>query len=248
MALIKVGSINSFAVTAKKVVETEKSFLDGVKTFADLSEISRDIAPNSFELITSTDQRGIGIKSIKLTSEFESFLGKIFHPTHEVYFVAWAWDLSGKPVTLYPGLGVEAKDVLIPLKVGKVREFIGSGINLFPKRKITGGIAVRINLWESDQGVRTFGEAMSDTAEEIQKSKLNNLISLIQLGTGIGGVSIAMIKEASIELAKIIGTILRCNGDDYVDFFEGYYPADGNWLQSNESYSGNSSELMITKY
>jgi hypothetical protein len=139
MALIKVGSINSFAVTAKESVIEKKKFLGSIRTFADLSEVSRDIAPNSFDLITSSDQRGLAIKSITLTEGFEGFLLNLFaSTTNEVYFVAWAWDLSGEMINQYPGAKVEAKDVLIPLKVGKVREFIGSGINLFPKRVVKG--------------------------------------------------------------------------------------------------------------
>jgi len=248
MALIKVGSINSFAVTAKEAITKEKNFLSGIRTFADLSEVSRKIAPNSFDLITSANQRGIGIKSITLTEGFRGFLGNLFDATNKVYFVAWAWDLSGESVNLYPGSGVEANEVLIPLKVGKLREFIGSGINLFPKRKIKGGIAVRIQIWESDQDIRTFGKVMADTADAIQKSELNNLLSLISIATGVTGATITLIKDASIELAKVIGTILQSNGDDYVDFFEGYYPSDQQWAPSNDSYNGNSSVLVLNKY
>ena len=248
MALIKVGSINSFAVNAKEAATKERAFLRGIRTFAELGEVSRDVPPNSFDLITSTNQRGLAIKNIKLTEGFEGFLLNLFNTTNEVYFAAWAWDLSGAPINQYPGASVNSQDVLIPLTVGKVREFIGQGINLFPKRLVKGGIAVRIQLWESDQDIRIFGKAMSDTADAIQKSTLNNLLSLISTATGVTGATIALVKEASIELAKIIGTILQSNGDDYVDFFEGYYAADQIWTVGNETYNGNSSVLTLNKY
>lgn len=248
MALIKVGSINSFAVNAKEVATRKRAFLRGIRTFAELGEVSRDVPLNSFDLITSEDQRGLAIKGIKLTEGFEGFLLNLFNSTNEVYFVAWAWDLNGTPINQYPGANVNPQDVLIPLRVGKVREFIGQGINLFPKRLVKGGIAVRIQLWESDQDVRNFGKAMSDIADAIQKSTLNNLLSLISMATGVTGATITLVKEASIELAKIIGTILQSNGDDYVDFFEGYYAADQNWTAGNETYNGNSSVLTLNKY
>jgi hypothetical protein len=237
MALIKVGSINNFSVTAKKEAIKKNEYIENVKTFTELSQVSRSVKPNSFELITSTDQKGFG-----------GFLNNLFGSTNNIYFIAWAWDLSGEPVNLYPGENVEAETVLIPMKAGNLREFIGDGIPLFPKREVKGGIAVRIQVWESDKEIRHFGKAMSDTAEAIKKSKLNNLLSLISIGTGVSGVTITLVKDAAIELGEIIGTILQSNGDDYVDFFEGYYASDQQWDKKEEKYQGNSSQLTLEKY
>lgn len=248
MALIKVGSINNFAVSAKEPVIKQMPFLKGIKTFSALNEVSRGLTPDLFELCTSTEQRGLALKNIELTEGFEGFLQKYLNPTNEIYFVAWAWDLSGQPVNLYPGENSNFQDAIIPIKVGTIREFIGEGINLFPKRLVKGGIAIRIQLWESDQKVRNFGKAMTETAEAINKSSLNNLLSLLSLATGVTGVTLNMIKDASIELAKVIGIILQSNGDDYVDFFEGYYASDQNWIIGQESYQGNSSIIKFNKY
>jgi hypothetical protein len=89
---------------------------------------------------------------------------------------------------------------------------------------------------------------MTETADAIKKSDLNNLLTLISMATGVTGVTINLIKEASIELAKVIGIILQSNGDDYVDFFEGYYASDTAWTIEDESYQGNSSVLTLSKY
>ncbi len=248
MALIKVGSINDFSVTAKESVIKNNLFLKGIRTVSALNELSREFTSDSFELITSTDQRGVVIKSIKLTEGFEGFLQKYLNPTNEIYFVAWAWDLSGEPVNLYPGSNFNAQDVIIPIKVGNIREFIGQGINLFPKRHVKGGIAIRIQLWESDQKVRNIDKVITEVSDAIKKSDLNNLLSFISTTTGVTGVTVNLIKEASIELAKVIGIILRSNGDDYVDFFEGYYASDTVWTIEDESYVGNSSVLTLGKY
>lgn len=248
MALIKTGSINDFNVIVKSPVKKKSPSLDRIRTFSEMREISRAVEPDSFDLITSKDPRGIGLKSIKLEKSFDGFLEKFLHPTNEIYFVAWAWDMSGKPVNLYPGKNVDAKDVMIPIKVGKVREFIGEGIDLFQKRKVKGGIALRIQLWESDEKGRNFGKAMSDMSDAVKKSELNNLLNLFSLGTGVSGATVSLIKDASLELAKVIGTILQTNGDDYVDFFEGYYAADKKWTKGNETYNANSSVLGLSKY
>lgn len=248
MALIKVGSINSFAVETSKIVKKQKPFLNGINTFSTMSEVSKDIPPDSFEFVTSSEKRGVGLKSIQLTEGFEGFLQKFLDPNNELYFIAWAWDLSGQNIFQYPGKNVSEQDVQIPIKVGKIREFIGQGINLFPKQMVKGGISIRIQLWESDKKTRNFGKVMSETADAIKKSKLNNLLSLISLTTGVAGATVTMIKEASFELAKVIGIILQANGDDYVDFFEGYYAADQNWDLGDDPYEGNSAILTLNKY
>ncbi len=248
MALIKVGTLNNFAVTANETAKKQLPCLKGITTFSALNELSRAVSPGSFDLITSKNKRGIGLKSLTLTKGFEGFLQKFLHRTNDIYFIAWVWDLSGQPVCQYPGAGANVQDVIIPVSVGNVREFIGQGINLFPKRNITGGIAIRIQLWESDRKERNFGKVLSDTADAIQKSELNNLLSAVSLLTGVPGATITLIKEASVELAKVIGTILQKNGDDYVDFFEGYYAADQKWVPGAETYQGNASVVTLNKY
>jgi hypothetical protein len=247
MALLRHGLLTDLAVQAKASALEHRPALKGIKTFNEMVEASRDLAPGTFELITSTDARGVYLKGIKLLEGFEGFLQRIFKKTNDIYFVAWAWDLSGEPITQYPGERASPKDVLIPLKVGKVREFIGSGILLFPKRKVTGGIALRIQLWESDMKSRELGSVLADTADAISKSDLNNLLGLISTATGVTGATINLVKNAAIELTKSIGTILKTNGDDYVDFFEGYYPADMIWTTGPDKYAGNASELTLEK-
>jgi hypothetical protein len=247
MALIKFGSISDFSVTAKKEEVKKNENIKNVKNFNELSQISRSVNPDSFELITSIDKRGLYLKKLKLEKGFGGFLNNLFNSTHNIYFIAWAWDLSGEAVNLYPGKDVEAEAVLIPMKGRNLREFLGDGIVLFPKRKVKGGIAVRIQVWESDKEIRHFGKAVSDTANAIKNSKLNNLLSLISIGTGVSGVTISLVKDAAIELGGIIGTILQSNGDDYVDFFEGYFASDQEWTLKDEVYKGNSSQLTLEK-
>ena len=248
MALIKSGNLYDFSVSPKESILQHKSYFRNYKDFNMLKEVTRNIEPESFELITSQESRGLTLKSIFLTEGFEGMLGNLFHSTNEVYFIAWAWDLSGKPIVQYPGAGVKPENVLIRLKAGRLREFIGEGINLFPKRKVKGGLAIRIQLWESDQNVRNFGKTLEETATTIQNSQLSNLLSLISAASGVSGATITLIEQASIELAKLIGTVLQANGDDYVDFFEGYYASDDNWKKEEEEYEGNSSKITLMKY
>ena len=248
MALINVGIIDNFPVTANEAAKKREPSLANISSFSSLQKIPDDAASENFDLITSDEPRGIGLQRIQLVKGFEGYLQQFLNPTNEIYFIAWAWDLSGQPLYFYPGPGKGNQNLIIPIKVGMAREFIGQGINLFPKRKVKGGIALRVQLWESDQQIRNVGKTISATAREIKKSRLNHLLSVVSTATGLTGTTITLIKEAAVELSGLIGKILQKNGDDYVDLFEGYYASDRNWHTGKENYMGYSSQITFDKY
>ena len=238
MALIKNGSINDFSVGT---IVPQKRYED-INTFAALDQVSVN-APD-FKLITSNDQRGIGLKSIFLKENFDGFLDGV----NELYFMAYAYDLSGRPVVQFPMEGVPPSDVLIPIRAGKIRQFIGEGISLFPKSLVTGGVALKIHIFESDADIRRFGEILSSIAARVQESQLNSVLALISMATGITGVTIDLIKNAALELTKVIGATLQSNTDDYVDGFEGYYASDQQWIIGDDMYAGNATAITLEKY
>ncbi|HEX3047505.1 MAG TPA: hypothetical protein VHY08_22325 [Bacillota bacterium] len=199
------------------------------------------------EFPQSVTPRGLALKALKLSQGFEGFLQHLFNPTNKVFFLCLAWDLSGAPVVSYPGSAVPVESCIIPMKVGNVREFLGAGVLLFPARIITAGLAVRIQLWESDHDARRFGKTMEEVASAITNSKLSNLLSMISLATGAPGATIALVKNASLELMTLVGKILQANSDDYVDFYEGYFPANGAWSAGTEHYAGHASEIHLTR-
>ena len=141
MALITVGSIGDFSVVplqpAKKVLANPKR----VDTFSVLAEVTNAVPANSFDFAVSTDRRGLALYSLQLKKQFQNFLARLFKKTSKIYFLAWAWDMSG--LSSYPGQTAEADTCLIPLKGGDLREFIGSGAVLFPPRTITAGLALK---------------------------------------------------------------------------------------------------------
>jgi len=247
MALIKRGSFNSYKVKPNRKVLGKKSVFDTIKTFNEFGEIAANAPEEGFDLINSTEARGICINSIELLEGFEGFLQGFLNPTNEIYFVAWAWDLSGQPVYCYPGENFKVEDVVFNMKVGTVRHFLGQGINLFPKRFVRGGITVRIQIWESDQGGRDFGKTMTEVTNAIKDSSLNNTLSLISTLSGVSGVLINTIKDAALELSGIIGKIFENNKNDFVDYYEGYYDSSTQWTTGDEKNSGNSTILTLNK-
>jgi hypothetical protein len=88
---------------------------------------------------------------------------------------------------------------------------------------------------------------MSEVANTIKASKLNNLLSLISKGIGATPAIVDLVKDAGIELADAIGKILQANSDDYVDFYEGYYAASEPWTSGDETHQGIASEISLTR-
>lgn len=64
---------------------------------------------------------------------------------------------------------------------------------------------------------------------------------------GLGDTTVSLIKDAAIELSDAVGRILQANSDDYVDFYEGYYPVTEEWTSGNEQHQGFASELLLTR-
>lgn len=249
MALIEQGSFDQFAVSFKPPAFEKADRVRGFETFRSVRQATRLVQSTPLDLEVSKTNCGLGLKSIKLHEDFGGFLQNFFDPKSNIYFLCWSWDLSGSPVTVYPGEGVPVEQVVIPMKPGKIREFIGTGILLHPARKITSGLAVRMNIWESDRNIRDVGKTFVDVAETIQNSKLNALLSLVTVSTGVPGVTVELIKQASLELTSVVGNILKANSDDYVDFFEGYYPASQSWISSEEETShGYACEITLKKF
>jgi hypothetical protein len=257
MAIIQHGSLSDFAASIQtEALEARPALSEfGLKGVS--GENARSLPPpraastgapiNPLEFPKSATPRGLALKSLKLSQGFEGFLQYLFNPANKVFFLCLAWDLSGAPVIQYPGSVTPVESCLIPMKVGNVREFLGAGVLLFPARIITAGLAVRIQLWESDHDARRFGKTMEEVASAITNSKLSNLLSTISLATGAPGATVELVKNASLELMTLIGKILHANSDDYVDFYEGYFPANGAWSAGTEHYSGQASEIQLTR-
>jgi hypothetical protein len=248
MALITHGSFGDLTAAFSSSAIKARPSLERLRSFSMMREATRDAQPEPIEFPKSPEARGLALKSIMLTEGFEGLLQKVFNRTNEVYFTSLAWDLSGSTVIQYPGSGARADSCIIPLKVGKVREFMGVGINLFPARKVTAGITLRIQIWESEADARNFGKTLEEIAKTVKSSELNNLLTLIATGTGGTVATLELIRKAAIELMSLVGSILKANSDDYVDFYEGYFPVSSAWSSGNEAYQGHASEIQLTRF
>jgi hypothetical protein len=196
----------------------------------------------------SANSRGVSLKTIQLTKDFGLF-SDLFNPSYNVYFVAWAWDLSGNPVVQYPPaqLGISADGFVLTLRSQEERSFIGSGVQLFPPRKVTAGINVCINLWQSRQDVRNLGTTLSKVAQTIQSSSLNQVLSAIALATATPAAAVTLAANAMLELTSAIGEVLKTSADQQLDLFQGTYDVTQPWAAGDDRYRGQGTEIVLTR-
>ncbi|MGK3988617.1 hypothetical protein WME99_36575 [Sorangium sp. So ce136] len=245
MSIIHEGSFGAFSATVAP--HLQRPAFDSLTQLDHVVEATRAIQPVPLQLRTSKERRGLALKALELHGGFEGILGDLFDEKNEIYFVSWAWDLSGEKPYLYPGDGTSPGEFRLKMTAGSARRLLGAGALLFPPRRVTAGLAARIMLWESDSDVKRLGDTINTVSSAIATSKLSNLLQMIALGTGVSGATVALVAQAAAELAAAIGTVLQANSDDFVDFYEGYYPAEQPWRAGEERHEGASSAITLTR-
>ena len=241
MSLFKVGNFDqigvSFVQTAKVFKVEHKDTVRFPRTLSldALSELSFNIEPPTLDLAKSSNKWGLYLKSLSLYESFEGFIANLFNPTNEIYFTSIAWDYSGTQPFLYPPKGAQGSDFLIPMKGGTTRQFVGDGVNIWPARVAVGALNLVVLVYECDNDVRKLGQTLVDIHDKVGNSKLASLIIAISANPSLAtGVAIG---QAVNELLGVIGNIMKRNGDDYVDLFEGSYGTDKPQTSRVEKYN-----------
>ena len=196
----------------------------------------------------SNNSRGVSLKSIKLTKDFGFFAG-LFNPEVKIYFIAWSWDFSGGPIIQYPPaqLGFSPESLVLTLRAQEERSFLGTGVLLFPPRKVTAGINLCINLWQSTQDVRAIGTTLGSVAQTIQSSTLNHVLSTIAIASATPAAAVALATNASLELTNTLGTVLKTSNDQHLDLFQGTYDVTQAWTAGDDLNQGHGTEIVLTR-
>lgn len=230
MPLFKVNNFDQISMSlaqSSKVIKVQQK--NGVKfprilTLDALSETSFNIEPPKLDLAKSANRWGLFLKSLSLYESFEGFITNMFNPENEIYFTSITWDYSGSSPFVYPPKGAKGADFLIPMKAKTRREFVGDGVNIWPAQTVVGALNIIILVYESDQEDRDLGNQLVYVHDQVGSSKLASLITAISTNPALAtGVAIG---TAVSELLGVIGNIMKRNGDDYVDLFEGSYGTD----------------------
>jgi len=222
--LIKAGSLDNFSI--RPAIEGLTSKKRDI--FTKNSNIRSYAAP---ETLSKTG--GLGLGSFTLYKNFDG-LRNLFNPQNEIYFIAWTWDLSGNAPYVYPAKSIEPGSWFHRVKKNDSIQFIGEGLNLYPKQEIKGGVGVHIEVWESDNDIRNAGKIVEEITSTIQESDLKNVLTGLA-ATNPTTATIAVISKAVLALSGEIGKILKNNSDDFVNLFEGYYDVD-SWTKGRETY------------
>jgi hypothetical protein len=246
MALITVGSVDDFSVVPVRSMTAHRRMAFGdIDTVKVLSLASPLVSPEEFEFPVSTEPRGLALKSIRLQREAQKFFKRKFHLKSNIYVLSWAWDLSGRPVFIYPDLTVGAPPSYISMRGGDVQEFLGSGTVLTPARPVTSGLQIRMQIWQSAKGVRNFGRAMGEVKSALEDSPLNKLLKGLSLISPHAAVAEAA-KALALKLVGVVGAILLEYGDSQLDLYEGNFAALDPWPRKAMVEKQRGTEVVLT--
>lgn len=210
-----------------------------------IKELSIDIQIPKIELKKTTEEWGLYLRSISLFESFEGLLN-IFKQNNEIYFTSIAWDYSGNNAIIYPPSGIDLSTLLIKMKKGNKRKFIGNGIQLWPSQTVVGALNIIILVFECDKNAAKLGERFSEISDAIRKCPLSDLIKSI--GINPLAAQVGAISTAVSEMVGVIGKIIRSNGDDYVDLFEGSYSTERAQTSKVRKYNHESAGIELEFY
>jgi C1A family cysteine protease len=183
------------------------------------------------DLVESPRAASLYLKSLELRDSFDFAL--FGDAENELYACAIVWDLSGAPPLVFPPKNLEMKGTY-QTGAGDRIQFVGDGIQLWPKRRFKGGLFVRILILENDDDVRAIGERMSDVRGLVDQHGLTT--ALASLATGPTAGVLTAIATVASKLAGAIGDLLQKDGDDLVALFDGTYGAEAVSDSRTERY------------
>jgi len=230
-ALIKHGSIEDISVEpVESMSAIRRERFGDIKSFGILEHVAPLVSFSEYQYPTSSGPRGLALKRLRLNRQAQKFFKRQFNLKSNIYVLSWAWDLSGEAVFVYPTIIPGATPALVRMKGDGTQTFLGSGELLFPARPVVGGLQLRLQVWQSAKGLRTFGKAMHDVATKIDQSELNQYLRPLSMAIPHTLMAKAA-EELAVKLVAVIGEALSRYGDEMVNLFAGYYPARELWPQ-----------------
>jgi len=212
-------------------------------TAASVPDLAVHLEPPPLDLAQSDKKWAVYLRKIKLLRNFEGFIADFLKPTNQLYFISIAWDYSGQPPFVYPPQKINPASVLIKMKPGNTRDFMGDGVGLWVPRKVIGALNVILLIYENDENIRKTGELLVDIRDTVRSSQLASLIVAISVNPALAtGVAIG---AAVNELMGVIGSIMKKNQDDYVDMFEGTWGTDKKQNPAILKYKNEGSQIEI---
>jgi hypothetical protein len=221
VAIIKVGNFEEIGVKARARAGGKSVRLPRSMSLAASRQLSDELEVKGMELVRSKEPWALYLKRLTLHRGFEGFLSGLFNRTNEIYFVAFAWDYSGRKPKVFPYTTLEPAEYVLKMRKGQTREFVGDGVALWPARRVSGALNVIIMVYESDREIQRSGEVIETIHEAVDKSTLTDLVSAVAADPTIA--TARAISGAVKDLIETVGRIMRKNKNDVVELFEGSY-------------------------
>lgn len=221
MAIIKIGNFDDIGVKAGLRSGRRSLRLPRSMSLAASRQLAEDLEVRGMELVRSKTPWALYLKRLTLRKGFEGFLSGLLDKTNEIYFVAFAWDYSGRRPKVFPYTTLEPSEYLLKMKKGQTRDFMGDGVALWPARRVSGALNVIIMVYESDREVQRSGEVMETIHATVDKSTLTDLITAIAANPAVA--TARAISGAVKDLVETVGKIMKKNKNDVVELFEGSY-------------------------
>ncbi|MDT8912353.1 hypothetical protein [Amycolatopsis sp. PS_44_ISF1] len=222
MPLISSGAYDRFSATASGPAATEYG-LDDVQSFAVLREVTRPLQPVPLSFAATAEPVGLDLTEVHLTSGCRVMLRRVGDPELPLHVLAWWWDLGGGGPHVV-GARDAADEPRWSLEVAADGTRTGTTeLPLVPPRRLVGGVAVRVILWQTTPAVPA-ARITGEVEEAMRHTKLNGMLDLLRDRSGTSMHTVGLVREAATALGGEIAPVLRGLCTDYLDFYEGLYP------------------------
>ena len=241
MPLISRGSLDRFTGVARDPQLLEQG-LTGPRSFSVFREVTRAMQPVPLRLARSASPPRIELVDIRLDPDSRVMLRQVSAPDRPVYVLGWWWDLAGGgPVVVPPEPG--AAECALKLDGDGIRRLAHPVTLSEPGRPVVGGLVVRVILWQGEQGTDP-ARVTAEVAEAMRHSTLGGMLGMLASAADTTMATVIAVRQAAAALGPEIAPVLRALCTDYIDFFEGFYPAD-EAVGDREPHEGFQSALAV---
>lgn len=244
MPLFKIGNFDEIGLSISNIAHKNGKHVKfpGTLNSISIKELSANLIIPTVDMKSSKAAWSIYLKSITLFESFEGLLNCI-NPDNEIYFTSIAWDYSGKAPFVYPPAGLDLSSAAFKMKKRRKREFLGNGIQLWPSQAVAGALNVVMIVHECDKDVNRLGQRLDDIHQAVENSTLAKIIKAISFNPAFS--QIGAVTMAVNEVIGIIGKLIKADGDDFVDLYEGSFGTEKDQTGGITQYMHESSGIEL---
>lgn len=223
MPLISHGSLTAFSAIASGAAATDAG-LTGVLPCAVLREAARAYQPVPLAFAPSPSPLRLELTELGLAPPVRAMMPRLSDRDAPLHVLAWYWDLSGQSPTVVPVGEIDAKRWQLDLDHAGGRVLAERALTIHPTSTVVGGLAVRILLWQAgpELAPSALVAAISDA---LHHARLADTLATVAASTRRTVTAVSMVAEAAAALGPEVAPTLRLLCPDYLDFFEGFFPA-----------------------